>query len=143
MKRVGIVYLITESPEAKGVLDAATETKRKTYCEEKSLSMSETYQAKASGFSPSIRLILPQDFEYHGETMCEYKGERYNIIRDYRDEKNGNMTELTLERVRGNAAADDIQPPEDTEENAQQGEPAVTGNTTESEPAAQEGGGNV
>ena len=104
MKRVGIVYLITETPEAKGVLDTATETRRKTYCEEKSLSMSETYQARASGFSPQFRLVLPQDFEYRGETICEYKGERYNIIRDYRDEKTGNSTELTLERVRGNAA---------------------------------------
>ena len=104
MKRVGIVYLITESPEARGVLDTVTEARRKTYCEEMSLSMNETYQARASGFAPDIRLRLPQDFEYRGETACEYKGERYRIIRDYRDEKNGNSTELTLQRIRGNAA---------------------------------------
>lgn len=106
MKRVGIVYLITERPEARGVLDAPAETRRKTYCEEKSLGMSETYQARASGFSPTIRLVLPQDFEYRGETLCEYKGERYKIIRPYRDEK-ADSTELTLERIRGNAAAED------------------------------------
>lgn len=129
MKRVGIVYLIAETPEAKGVLDAATETRRKTYCEEKSLSMNETYQARASGFSPQFRLRLPQDFEYKGETICEYKGERYNIIRDYRDEKNGTSTELTLERVRGNASSETV--PEPEEETAQ-GQPAVTGETTES-----------
>ena len=103
MKKVGIVYLITESPEARGVLDEPSETRRKTYCEEKSLSISETYQARASGFNPVIRLILPQEFEYKGETLCEYKGERYRIIRDYRDEKT-DSTELTLERERGNAA---------------------------------------
>ena len=103
MKRVGIVYLITENPEAAGVLDERTETRRKTYCEEKSLSMSETYQARASGFAPTIRLVLPQDFEYRGETLCEYKGERYKIIRNYSDDKNP-QTELTLERERGNAA---------------------------------------
>lgn len=103
MKRVGIVYLITESPEARGVLDTPTETRRKTYCEERSLSMSEVYQARATGHAPSIRLVLPQDFEYRGETVCEYKGERYAIIRDYRDEKS-DSTELTLERIRGNAA---------------------------------------
>ena len=39
MKRVGIVYLISESPEAKGVLEAATEKKRKTYCEIRSIGM--------------------------------------------------------------------------------------------------------
>lgn len=127
MKRVGIVYLITENPEAAGVLDSRTETRRKTYCEEKSLSMSETYQARASGFLPTFRLRLPQDFEYRGETICEYKGVRYKIIRDYRDEKTGNSTELTLERERGNAAAP-------TDETAQ-GEPAGTGETTGSEPA--------
>ena len=112
MKRAGIVYLITESPEAAGVLEERTETRRKTYCEKKSLSMSEVYQARASGFLPTIRLALPQDFEYRGETLCEYKGERYSIIRDYRDEKTGNGTELTLERIRGNAAAEDPQEPE-------------------------------
>lgn len=118
MKRVGIVYLITESPEAKGVLDAATEARRKTYCEEKSLSVSEVYQARASGFAPNIRLVLPQDFEYRGETLCEYKGTRYSIIRDYRDEKS-NGTELTLERVRGNAAATEAPAEEPAEEPAE------------------------
>ena len=104
MKRVGIVYLISESPEAKGVLDEATAKKRKTYCEIRSIGMSETYQARASGFAPTIKLFLPQDFEYRGESLCELKGERYRIIRDYRDEKTGDGTELTLERIRGNAA---------------------------------------
>ena len=142
MKRVGIVYLITESPEAAGVLDERTETQRKTYCEEKSLGMTEVYQAQASGFAPAIRLILPQGFEYRGETLCEYKGERYSIIRDYTDEKTGNSTELTLERVRGNAAAPAEEPePEPNPEEAQQGEPAVTGDATESGPAAQAEGG--
>lgn len=138
MKRVGIVYLITENPEAAGVLDERTETRRKTYCEEISLSMSETYQARASGFSPIFRLRLPQDFEYRKETLCEYKGERYSIIRDYRDEKTGNATELTLERVRGNAAAPAEEPePEPDPEEPTQGEPAGTGDATESEPAAE------
>lgn len=110
MKKVGIVYLITEKPEARGVLDQKTETRRKTYCEEKSLSMSEVYQARASGFLPIIRLRLPHDFEYKGETLCEYKGERYEIIRDYSDEKTGNSTELTLQRERGNAAKPQQEP---------------------------------
>ena len=126
------------------MLDERTETRRKTYCEEKSLSMSEVYQAQASGFSPQIRLVLPQDFEYRGETVCEYKGERFSIIRDYRDEKTGNSTVLTLERIRGYAAAPAEEPEQEPDpEEAQQGEPAVTGEPTESEPAAgapEEGG---
>lgn len=108
MKKVGIVYLITEKPEARGVLDQVTEERRKTYCEEKSLACSEVYQARASGHAPTIRLKLPQDFEYKGETVCEYKGTRYNILRDYSDEKI-HGAELTLERSRGNAAGPEEQ----------------------------------
>ena len=104
------------------MLDAATETRRTTYCEEKSLSMSETYQARASGFAPDIRLTLPQDFEYKGETVCEYKGERYAIIREYRDEKNTGA-ELTLQRIRGNAAQAVPEPEEAQDEPAEGGEP--------------------
>ena len=134
------MYLITEAPEARGVLDAATETRRKTYCEEKSLSMSEVYQANATGFSPSIRLLLPQDFEYRGETICEYKGERYKIIRDYTDEKNGNSTELTLERIRGNAAAPVPEPEPDPEEEANGGDsPSVPETAEGTESASQDG----
>lgn len=151
MKRVGIVYLIAEIPEAAGVMDERTETRRKTYCEEKSVGMSEIYQARATGAAPSIRLKLPQNFEYRGETLCEYKGERYSIIRDYWDEKNDPGTELTLERIRGNAAApEEPEPepgpdpePEPDPEEPTQGEPAVTGDTTESGPAAEGGDGNV
>lgn len=127
MKRVGIVYLITESPEARGVLDTPTETRRKTYCEEKSLSMSEVYQARASGFSPVIRLVLPQDFEYRGETLCEYKGVRYEIIRDYRDEKTGDSTELTIQRVRGNAAPVEEPEPDPEPEEPDEDEPEAEG----------------
>lgn len=143
MKRVGIVYLITEKPEARGVLDAPTETRRKTYCEEKSLSMAEVYQARASGFSPVFRLALPQDFEYRGETLCEYRGDRYEIIREYRDEKTGDSTELTIQRVRGNASAETPPAPEpdpDPEDTPTQGEPAVTGDTAANEPAAEGNG---
>ena len=138
MKRVGIVWLITESPEARGVLDTASESRRKTFCEEKSLSMSEVYQARASGFAPTIRLVLPQDFEYRGETICEYKGERYKIIRDYRDEKTGDSTELTLERTRGNAAEPDPPEPDSPEP-----DPPEPDDQEETEPNETEGENNV
>jgi len=103
MIRAGVVYLITERPEALGVLGEKTETRRKTYCTEKSLSITEQYQSRAAGFAPNLRLKMSQGFEYKGETLCEYRGERYKIIREYTDEKDDGV-ELTLERVRGNAA---------------------------------------
>ena len=100
----GVAYLITRKPEARGVLDEPRETARKVYCTEKSVSMTETYQAGASGFSPEIRIKLTQGFEWKGEDICLYKGTRYKIIRPYSDEK-ADGAELTLERERGNAAA--------------------------------------
>ena len=130
----GVAYLITRSPEARGVLDTATETARKVYCTEKSVSMTEIYQARAEGFAPEIRLKLTQRFEWKGEDVCLYKGTRYNIIRPYSDEK-ADGAELTLERIRGNAAAPVPEP-----EEAAQGEPAETGGTAENEPALAEGG---
>lgn len=129
MKEVGIVYLITESPEARGVLDAVTETRRKTYCEKKSLVMSEAYQARADGFNPVFKLVLPHSFEYRGETLCEYKGTRYKIIREYNDDKTDG-TEITLERVRGNAAR-----PATAEETAVPADPADPEETDETEGA--------
>lgn len=99
----GVAYLITRSPEARGVLDEATETARKVFVSEKSLSMTEAYQARAEGFAPEIRLKLAQRFEWKGEDICLYRGTRYRIIRPYSDEK-ADGAELTLERERGNAA---------------------------------------
>lgn len=139
MKRVGIVYLIAEVPEAKGVMDTAVEIRRKTYCEEKSLSMNEVYQARSSGYSPTIRLTVPQDFEYRGEPMCEYKGKRYKIIRDYRDEKS-DSTELTLERIRGNAAAPAA--PADTEGDATPADTSGEATPADDPDAAATGGGD-
>ena len=132
MIRVGVVYLITESPEARGVLQAATVTRRKTYCTKKSLSMTERYEAKASGFAPDLRLKLGQDFEYRGETLCEYKGELYRIIRTYTDEKADGI-ELTLERVRGNASTETAPEPEPEEE------PETGGATEQGSTASNEG----
>lgn len=127
MKKVGVVCLITEKPEARGVLDITTETRRKTFCEEMSLSMTEVYQARASGHAPSIRLRLPQDFEYRGETLCEYRGERYSILRDYTDEKI-HGAELTLERVRGNASTETpAADPEETTETPAEDPEETTG----------------
>ena len=152
----GVAYLIRRSPEARGVLDTATETARKVYCTEKSVSMTEAYQARAEGFNPEIRLKLTQRFEWKGEDICLYKGTRYKIIRPYSDEK-ADGAELTLERERGNAAAPDTSSVADATPGSNegstgsfahqgegnetaQGEPAATGETAENESAPGEGG---
>lgn len=134
MIKVGVVYLITEKPEARGVLEEKAEIRRKTYCTEKSLSMNEQYQARAVGFAPDLRLKMAQGFEYKGETLCEYRGERYRIIRTYGDEKSDGI-ELTLERIRGNASAETL-----TEEDPETEDPE---NGTEEDPGTEGSGGDL
>lgn len=100
--KAGICKLITRSPEARGVLDDVTETTRTVYCTVKSIGQSETYQARAAGLNPELKIVLAHDFEYQGEDLLEYEGTRYTILRTYVTETDG--IELTVQRVRGNAA---------------------------------------
>lgn len=105
MVRADTVDLIGESPKAHGVFDAPTLTARTVYCEVKSISQNEAYQARAIGLNPEYKLILSHSFEYNGEKLCDFRGIRYSIIRTYMNENDG--IELTVQRVGGNA---DVQP---------------------------------
>ena len=101
MIRAGVVYLISEVPKAHGIFDMPGEVTRKAYCTKKSVGQTEVYQAHAAGLNPELKLILAHAFEYKGEKLCEYKGERYKILRTYRTETDS--IELTVQRIRGNA----------------------------------------
>ena len=50
---------------------------------------------------PELKVIVPHDFEYAGERLCELGGVKYHILRTYITETDG--IELTLQRVTGNA----------------------------------------
>lgn len=101
MVRADVVILYGETPRAHGVLDDPILTSRTVYCEVKSVSQTEAYQARATGLSPEYRLVLSHSFEYKGEKLCEFRGIQYNIIRTYVNESDG--IELTVQRVEGNA----------------------------------------
>lgn len=101
MVRADTLILISESPVAHGIFDDPTETTRTVHCNEKSISQTEAYQAKAVGLNPELKLIIAHAFEYGGEKLCQYKGIRYKIIRTYHNE--GDQMELTVQRVDGNA----------------------------------------
>lgn len=108
MVRADVCELITEAPKAHGIFDTVTETKRKVYCNVKSVGQSEVYQAQAAGLNPELKLILAHAFEYKGEKIAEFRGERYGIIRTYVNEADG--IELTIQKETGNAA--EYTPPE-------------------------------
>ena len=101
MVRADVCQLIAESPEAHGVFDAATLTKRKAYCEVKSVGQQEAYQARATGLNPEYKLRLTHSCEYRGEKLVEFRGITYAVLRTWVDEKDG--IELTIQRTEGNA----------------------------------------
>jgi len=101
MIRADTVKLISEVPQAHGVLEPPLENAREVFCTVRSVSQTESYQARATGLNPELRLKLEHTCEYQGEKRCLFHGVRYDIIRTYMDEKDG--IELTIQRTEGNA----------------------------------------
>ena len=102
MIRARTAILIGETPQAHGIFDAPAETQRKVFCTVKSVGQTEVYQANAAGLNPELKLILAHAFDYHGEKLIDYAGERWSIVRTYVNEADG--IELTIQRTAGNAA---------------------------------------
>ena len=101
MLRANVLTLISVSPEAEGVGIDRTEATRDVFCTVKSVGQQEAYLAMGQGLNPELKVILPHDFEYEGEGLCELDGVRYEILRTYITEADG--IELTLQRVKKNA----------------------------------------
>ena len=72
------------------------ETKREVLCGFRSIGMKEFYQSSASDFHPELKLVLADYLDYDNETLADYNGQRYRILRTYRT---GQALELTLERA--------------------------------------------
>ncbi len=102
MVRADVCYLIAEDPKAHGIFDDATEISRKVYCTVRSIGQTETYEAKAAGLNPELKLILAHAFEYKNEKLVVFHDVRWRIIRTYINEADG--IELTIQRETGNAA---------------------------------------
>ena len=105
MLKADVIDLIAVSPEAAGVGTEPQETHRTVFCTFKSIGQTEAYQAMGQGLNPELKVILPHDFEYGGERLCEVGGVRYEILRSYITEADG--IELTLQRECRNARGGD------------------------------------
>lgn len=94
--------LITFTPDAHGVWDQATETKRTVKAQELSLTQAEVYQAGGEGLSPEAKLLIPYDRDYKGERELIYRGERWKVLRSdpYKD---WNGVILLIRRKAGNS----------------------------------------
>lgn len=70
--------------------------KREVFCGVRSIGMKEFYAASTTDFHPELKLVLADYLDYNGETLADYNGQRYRILRTYRT---GQELELTLERA--------------------------------------------
>lgn len=74
------------------------ETSRKVFCDVTSVRASEHFEGKAAGLNPEWRFVLFA-YDYQGEEIVDYNGERYSVYRTYRT-KNDTI-ELYTERKGG------------------------------------------
>ena len=69
------------------------ETSREVLARLGSIGQSEFYQAHAVGLKPELKFILADYLDYENETLVEYLGQRYRVLRTFR---NGQELELIL-----------------------------------------------
>lgn len=72
------------------------ENRRDVFCGVRSIGQKEFYQAHASDFHPELKLVLADYLDYQDETLVEYNGRCYRVIRTYRT---GQELELVVERA--------------------------------------------
>lgn len=77
-------------------------------CKVKSIGSTEFYNAQVNSLKPEIKFII-HSFEYNGEKEVEFKGVKYQVIRNYDGDTvdrsdnslSGEEIELTCEKVVG------------------------------------------
>ncbi len=91
-----ILTLITATQHADEYGDlTVTETTREVFAKLGSIGQKEFYQAKAVGLQPELKFVLADYLDYNDETLVEYNGQRYRVLRTYRA---GQELELTVYR---------------------------------------------
>lgn len=74
----------------------ATEYMNEVFCNVKSITRAEFYNAATTDLKPSITFVVHL-FEYNGEEIVEYNSTRYRVIRTYMT--NTEEIELICEKV--------------------------------------------
>lgn len=69
---------------------------RELLCGLRSISRSEFYQAAATDYRPELVFVLADYLDYNGETLVQYEGQYYRVIKTYR---NGQELELTVSKA--------------------------------------------
>ena len=94
--RADVIGLITENAEKHGVHDTVTETAREVYCEIRSVTRSEFYNALNAGAQPEVIFKLALAEDYGRERLISWREKKYRVIRTYETADGG--IEITCER---------------------------------------------
>lgn len=102
MRMLTSCVLISYQPDAHEVGTDPVSVRRTVKCQELSLTLAEVTQAGGTGLNPEAKILIPYDKDYKGERSLEYKGERWEVLRDdpYKD---WNGVILTIRRRKGNS----------------------------------------
>lgn len=79
------------SPSGRQKVD---EVYREVFCALQSIGTQEFYQSSATEYHPEAKFVLDDYLDYDDETLAQYNGKLYRIIRTYRS---GQRLELTVE----------------------------------------------
>lgn len=79
-------------------IDIPTNTAKEVFCDCKSVSRAEYFDAGRNGLNPQFVFTMFAD-DYEGEITCEYRGQAYGIYRTYRTDDD--YIELYVERKGG------------------------------------------
>lgn len=79
-----VIYLISQSPNPRGVTETATETEHMVYVTVKSVGHTEVYEALTHGLHPTLTFYLANYLDYDGELYLLYNSKPYRVIRTYR-----------------------------------------------------------
>ncbi len=101
MEMMSTCTLISFNPDAHEAGADPVAIRTKVKCTEKSVGLTEAYQAMGAGLNPEKRLLIPYERDYNGERELEYQGKRWKVLRVAGGEYNGVL--LTIQKVDGNS----------------------------------------
>ncbi|MEC0037731.1 phage head closure protein [Bacillus cereus] len=86
--------VVTTTTDDLGQIEAAEDFTRQVFCEKKSVSQNEFFQAGQNGFKPKCVLIV-YTLDYQEEQKVQYHNKKYKIYRTY--ERDDERIELYCE----------------------------------------------
>jgi SPP1 family predicted phage head-tail adaptor len=85
-----------QAVDSEGYSVPPQEEKTTVFANKKSVGFNEFFKAKLAGYTEEMKFDV-YTVEYTGQSLAEYEGKRYKVLRTYVDPKQGgDITELTL-----------------------------------------------